>query len=70
MKMLPLVSLFNKGGSAKSFAIIEALLLIPLFVFLSSFLLSKTGLTPEVRMAIVAFCGIVLAGVYARFASS
>mgnify|MGYP000688610011 FL=1 len=70
MRILPLVSTFNKSESTNSFAIIEALFLIPLFVFLSSFLLSKMGLASEFRMAIVAFCEIVLAGVYARFASS
>lgn len=70
MRLLPLVSLVNKSEAAKSYAILEGLLFIPLFAFLAAFCLSKTDITFDVRMAIVSFLGIVLVGTYARFASS
>lgn len=70
MAILPLVSLVNKGESAKSFAIIEALVLVPFIAILVGYLLGSTGLSPEIRMAVAFMVGIPLAGLYARFASS
>jgi len=70
MAIFPLVSLVVKGPSAKSLAVIEGLILVPLIGVLVALVLARTGLPFEIRMAINSVIGIPLVGIYARFASS
>lgn len=65
----PLVSLVS-SKDVKSLSVIEGLVLTPLAAFLMHYLLGLTELELTIRSAITGFVGVLLAGGYARFATS
>ena len=70
MRILPLVALINKGETAKSLAIIEGLILVPMIAALMGYLLAQTGLSRELSMSISFLLGFPFLVLYARYASS
>jgi carbon starvation protein CstA len=67
MAVFPLITLFNKGESVKSFAIIEAFFLVPLVGAVLAYLLSLAGLSNGLRTAIPVIICIPIIGLYGRF---
>lgn len=70
MAVLPLISLLNKGKSVRSYAIIEALILVPLVVIFSAYLFGQTDLSQEIRMSITGLICIPMIGLYGRFVNA
>lgn len=70
MRFLPLVALISKSESAKSFAIIEGLILVPLVAILMGYLLAQTDLSRQLGMSISFLLSFPFVVLYARYASS
>lgn len=70
MAVFPIITCFNKGDSVKSYAIIEAFFLVPFVGVILAYLLSLTGLSHGLRMAIPVIICIPIIGLYGRFVNT